>query len=130
MKSKIREFMTLKIKVMSKKIFIFMLLLACSPVNAQEKSSVVTTTLTVRGNCGECKERIENAADIKGVKVCKWDAKAQILTVTYKSDKVTLDQIKQAVLKCGHDVEGEKASDLVYNKLPGCCKFRDRKCEQ
>src|SRR5688572_12575824 len=102
----------IKINIMKKMIFI-MLLAACNLLNAQEKSSVVTTTLAVRGNCGECKERIENAADIKGVKTSKWDSKAQMLTVTYKPEKVTLDQIKQAVLKAGHDVEEEKAPDVV-----------------
>ncbi len=112
-----------------KKILFIMLFVVCHIVNAQEKSSVVTTTLTVKGNCEECKERIENAADIKGVKLAKWDAKAQILTVTYKSDKVSIEQIKQAILKCGHDVEGDKAPDMVYNKLPKCCQFRHNKCE-
>jgi periplasmic mercuric ion binding protein len=113
-----------------KKIVFIMLLAACNLANAQEKSGVVTTTLSVRGNCGECKERIENAADMKGVKVSKWDSKAQMLTVTYKPEKVTPDQIKQSVLMSGHDVGDEKAPDAAYNKLPKCCKFRDRKCEK
>lgn len=130
MKSKIREFMTLRNKVMSKKIIFIILLAACHLSNAQDKTSVVTATLLVKGNCGECKERIENAVDIKGVKVAQWDEKAQMLTVTYKPDKVTMEQVKQAVLKSGHDVGTDKASDLVYNKLPKCCQFRDHKCEE
>jgi copper chaperone CopZ len=114
-----------------KKIFLGMFLVACSLVNAQEKTNtVVTSTLTVHGNCGECKERIETSVDIKGVKASKWDSKTQILTITYRSDKVTLDQIKEAVLKSGHDLEDQKAPDLVYNKLPKCCQFRDHKCEK
>jgi mercuric ion binding protein len=114
-----------------KKIFTVMLIAACSIINAQEKASaVVTTTLAVHGNCGECKERIENAADIKGVKTSGWDSKTQLLTVTYKADKVTLDKIKEAILKAGHDVGEEKAADVAYNKLPKCCKFRDGKCEK
>lgn len=114
-----------------KKIFMIMLIVACDIMNAQDKTAVVTTTtLSVQGNCGECKERIENAADIKGVKLASWDSKTQVLTVTYKSDKVTLDQIKEAVLNAGHDVGDQKAPDMAYGKLPGCCKFRDRKCEK
>jgi copper chaperone CopZ len=113
-----------------KKIFIAMFFITCNMINAQEKSAVITATFAVRGNCGECKERIENAADIKGVKNSKWDVKTQVLTVIYKPEKVTLDQIKQAVLQCGHDIGDEKASDVVYNKLPKCCKFRDGKCEK
>ncbi len=113
-----------------KKIFIIMLIAACNFSKAQEKPAVVTTTITVHGNCGECKERIETAVDIKGVKASKWDSKAQALTVTYKTDKVTLDQIKKAILESGHDVGEEKAQDVVYNKLPKCCQFRDHKCEK
>lgn len=114
-----------------KKIFIILLFITSSLAKAQEaKPAVVTTTIAVRGNCGECKERIETAADIKGVKTSKWDSKAQMLTVTYKPEKVTLDQIKEAILKAGHDVEDQKAPDVVYNKLPKCCKFRDGKCEK
>ena len=111
-----------------KKIFIVMLFITCNLIKAQEKPAVITTTITVHGNCGECKERIENAADIKGVKNSKWDSKTQVLTVSYKPEKVALDQIKQAILQCGHDVGEEKAPDVVYNKLPKCCKFRDGKC--
>jgi copper chaperone CopZ len=112
-----------------KKIFIIMLITACNIYKAQEKTpGVVTTTLAVRGNCGECKERIENAVDIKGVKVSQWDEKSQLLTVTYKPEKVTLDQIKEAILKSGHDLEDRKAQDLTYHKLPKCCQFRDQKC--
>ena len=33
----------------------------------QAQTTVTTSTISVKGNCGECKERIENAADIKGV---------------------------------------------------------------
>lgn len=106
-----------------------MLLVACGIINAQEKSKeVVTAVFNVKGNCDECKKRIENAVDIKGVKLANWDEKAQALTVTYRADKVSEQEIKQAILKSGHDVENEKAADAVYNKLPDCCKFRDKKC--
>jgi copper chaperone CopZ len=114
-----------------KKIFIIMLIAACNIYKAQEKTQgVVTATIGVHGNCGECKERIENAVDIKGVKVSKWDEKSQVLTVTYKPEKVTIDQIKDAILKSGHDLEDKKAPDVVYNKLPKCCQFRDQKCQK
>jgi copper chaperone CopZ len=112
-----------------KKIIIVMLLLACGITNAQEKNKeVVTVTFNVKGNCGECKERIENAADIKGVKLAVWDKQTQTIKVTYRTDKVSESQIKQAILKSGHDVEDKKAPDAIYNKLPECCKFRDKKC--
>lgn len=95
-----------------------------------QTKSTETITFTVRGNCEQCKERIENAADIKGVKICTWSEKTQVATVTYAPDKITPDQIKQAIAKKGHDVGDFKAPDAVYKKLPGCCQYRDNKCEE
>jgi mercuric ion binding protein len=112
-----------------KKIASILLILISIISSAQEKQKEVkTVTFKVLGNCEECKKRIENAADIKGVKLAEWDAKAQTLKVTYRADKVSEAEIKKAILNSGHDVDGEKASDAAYNKFPECCKYRDRKC--
>lgn len=114
-----------------KRILLILLAAFMSNVQAQEKKKeVLTATYKVLGNCDECKNRIENAADIKGVKTSTWNAEAQTLTVVYRADKVSEQQIKDAVLRSGHDVEDKKASDAVYKKLPECCKFRDKKCEE
>lgn len=90
-----------------------------------QKAAIKTETISVKGNCGQCKERIENAIDIKGVKVGNWDKKTQILTVTYNSEKVTIEKIQQAITKAGHDTGNEKANDKSYQSLPECCKYRD-----
>ena len=37
-------------------------------LNINAQNTTVTQTFSVKGNCEQCKERIENAADIKGVK--------------------------------------------------------------
>lgn len=95
-----------------------------------QESTTKTLTLSVRGNCGECKERIENAADIKGVKLCTWNEKTQVATITYKSDKVSPAEIEKAILAKGHDVGSNKAEAASYNKLPSCCKYRDKSCEK
>lgn len=116
-----------------KNLLVFIMLLTFGVSNAQEAKplkKVETVTFTVKGNCEQCKNRIENAADIKGVKLAQWDEKTQQLTVTYRADKVTPEKIKEAVLKSGHDVEDRKAPDNTYNKLPDCCKFRDQKCNK
>ena len=39
----------------------------------KSQNTAITTTLLVKGNCEECKTRIENAADIKGVKFFEWN---------------------------------------------------------
>lgn len=94
------------------------------------QSTVTTATLLVKGNCGECKERIENAADIKGVKVCKWNEDTKIATITYDSKKVTFEQIEKAIAKSGHETGKVEADSSAYKNLPNCCKYKDGKCEQ
>ncbi len=110
-------------------IILFISLFIALSSTAQDKGVVKTTTIAVKGNCEECKKRIENAADIKGVKLAVWDEDAQAVTVTYKTDKVTLEQIEKAIAASGHDVGTVKSNDANYNKLPDCCKYRDKKCE-
>jgi len=101
-----------------------------SVVKLSAQSTVTTATLSVKGNCGECKERIENAADIKGVKICKWDEDTQVATITFDSKKVTLEQIEKAIAKAGHETAHEKANDTAYKGLPDCCKYKQGECKK
>lgn len=34
-----------------------------------------------------------------------------------------MDDIQKAIAKVGHDAGKHKASDEVYDRLPGCCKY-------
>lgn len=94
------------------------------------QAQVVTSTVAVKGNCEECKERIENAADIKGVKNCIWDETKQAVTITYDSKKVTLDQIEKAIAASGHETSHAKADLKAYNGLPACCKYQSGDCKK
>jgi copper chaperone CopZ len=109
-------------------IILFISLFIALNINAQDKA-IKTTTISVKGNCDQCKERIENAADIKGVKLAVWSEKTQALAVTYNTEKVTIEQIEKAIAASGHDAGAIKGTDAGYNKLPSCCKYRDKKCE-
>jgi len=52
--------------------------------NADAQSHKDTTaTLNVAGTCGQCKNRIEKAAKLTGVKSAKWDVSTLLLTVQY-----------------------------------------------
>lgn len=107
-------------------VFIVLLMISSEDVNAQNPNSkiVITDSLYVAGVCNMCKERIENAALIKGVKKVTWNKKTQYLTVIYKPSKVSLDKIEEEVLLAGHDTKDKKALDKNYNKLPDCCAYR------
>lgn len=112
------------------KTIVLTIIMMCASLGgfAQDKG-IKTATISVKGNCEDCKKRIENAADIKGVKLANWDEHAQALTVTYKADKVTLEKIEAAVAASGHDTQHTNSSSASYKKLPSCCQYRDQKCE-
>lgn len=110
-------------------ILSILIIVASCNINAQKQNnkSVVTHTVYVKGNCGQCKDRIEYAVDVKGVKYANWDKKSQVLTITYKPSVVTLEEIYHHILKAGHDVDTLHADDNAYEKLPECCKYREVK---
>ena len=92
----------------------------------QKKSTKVKTeSFEVDGVCGMCKDRIENAALIKGVKLAAWDKDKQMLKVVYKPGKVSIEDIHKAVAEAGHETRKVKANMEAYNKLPDCCKYKD-----
>ncbi len=101
----------------------------CSKSKKADKEACVakkgeTTSLEVYGSCGMCETRIEKTAlATKGVKTADWDLKTQTLKVTTDSD-VCLKTLNKNLAKAGHDTKTEKASDKVYEALPGCCKYR------
>lgn len=117
-------------QLFSKAILLGLLLIAQHNLFAQSKSGTTSTdTLTVSGNCGQCKERIQEAAYIKGVKSAEWNKKTKILTVVYNGQKTNLNQIATAISGAGHDNRLHTASDKSYKTLPGCCAYRTGTCD-
>ena len=84
----------------------------------------VTITFAVEANCGDCKNRIESALDKKGVLKAVFNLESKILTVTYDPRKLQEIQLHNMVAMVGHDTEKVKASNVVYESLPDCCKYR------
>lgn len=87
-----------------------------------------TASIKVYGNCGMCKSRIEKALKFEGVSKTDWDSKTKLLTVSFDEEKTSLKEIEKKIAGVGHDTQSLKAEDVVYNKLPGCCKY-DREVE-
>ena len=100
-------------------------------ISAQEKnlfadkknSKVDTAKFEVKGVCGMCKERIENAALIKGVKWVEWDKATDTLTVIYRVDKTKLLDVHKSIAEVGHTTDLVKCNIDAYKKLPGCCAY-------
>lgn len=99
-------------------------------IKVTAQSSIKTITLSVKGNCEQCKERIENAADIKGVKKCTWSDKTQVATIIFDTTKTTDITIEKAIAKAGHETANQTANDKSYNQLPTCCKYKQGACQK
>jgi len=83
-----------------------------------------TEKFEVAGNCGMCETRIEKAANsVDGVSSADWDKESKMLEVSIDSEKSDLHKVHLAVATVGHDTKMHKASDEVYDALPGCCKY-------
>ncbi len=111
-----------------KNLILLFSLLCTMKIMAQ--TTVKTSTISVKGNCDQCKERIENAADIKGVKNSSWSEKTKVMSVTYDSKKVSLEQIEKAIAKAGYETVNVKADKNAYNSLPSCCKYESTDCKK
>lgn len=114
-----------------KSVNIFLALIfsvASFSVNAQ-KSSTQKESVSVYGNCGMCKTRIEKAAVNAGATSAKWNDESKVLAVSFASSKTSLQDIEKAVAAVGHDTKNFTAPDEVYEKLHGCCKY-DRKATE
>ena len=106
-----------------KKIFLLSLFIFSISVNGQNQKNK-KSNFEVIGNCEICKKRIEKAAlSLKGVKMATWDIPSNILSVTYNSNKILLDQIQSSISNVGHDTPLFKAPDDVYNELPMGCIY-------
>ena len=108
---------------MMKKILLLSLFIVSISVNGQNQKNK-KSNFEVIGNCEICKKRIEKAAlSLKGVKMATWDIPSNILSVTYNSNKILLDQIQSSIANVGHDTPLFKAPDNVYDQLPLCCIY-------
>jgi Cu(I)/Ag(I) efflux system membrane fusion protein len=88
-------------------------------------NGVTKETIKVSGACGMCKTRIETAAkSVKGVATASWNQSTGILEYTFNGTVAKTD-VSNAIIKVGHDTEFGKTQDVVYNKLPTCCKYRN-----
>ncbi|WP_422360547.1 heavy-metal-associated domain-containing protein [Reichenbachiella sp.] len=112
----------------SYKNIISILILMVLPVlaNAQKKDkSIATCEFTVQGVCKMCKERIEEAALIKGVKMTEWDKTTGVFKAVYRKDKISEMEIHEAIAAVGHTTDQVTATDEAYGKLPDCCQYND-----
>lgn len=95
-------------------------------VKTDVADGISTSTFKVWGNCGMCKKTIESSLKTDGVKEADWNTETKIMTVSYDSTVITLDQIHKKIVASGYDTQNYKSTDSTYSNLHECCKY-DRK---
>ncbi len=108
---------------MNFKYFIVIAFILSSITSYSQKKNYKTEKFTVAGNCGQCKDRIENTLKKLGVYTANWNEETQMLTVSFDSIKLSKANIQKILSAAGHDSKGFTAPANAYNKLPGCCKY-------
>lgn len=94
-----------------------------TPSNTEIINGVMTSTFTVWGNCEMCKETIEGSLKVDGVITSNWNQDTKMISVSYDSSKVSLDEIQKKIAAAGYDNEKYKANDDAYKSLPECCQY-------
>lgn len=104
---------------------LMMTMIAALAIAGAAQAKTVKTTFAVGGACEMCKARIEKTASaVPGVVSAKWSKSTKKLALVYDNKKTTPAKVQKALAAVGHDAGKVKASNAVYNKLPGCCKYR------
>ena len=109
---------------MKKIVAILLMMISFVTVAQEKKSKNKKAEFKVNGNCEMCEKRIEKAAfSVKGVKSADWHVDHHDIHLIYDENKCSLEDIKKAIAKAGHDTEDIKATDEDYNNLHGCCQY-------
>lgn len=108
---------------MKKMIILFVVAFIANGASAQELKKVEEVKIQTSAKCGDCKERIEGALNyVSGVQFAELDNDTKIVTVRYKTKKVSLEKIKAEIAAVGYDADDVKAVEASVEKLPACCK--------
>jgi len=94
-----------------------------SSATTETVNGATTSTFKVWGNCEMCKETIEGSLKVAGISKADWNVDSKIMTVTYDSTKITLDQIEKNIAGVGYDTEKYKGDDKAYHELAECCQY-------
>jgi cation transport ATPase len=95
-----------------------------SKVNLEAKESKIDTLkVQTSAVCKMCKERLEHdMAFEKGVKAVELNMDDKVLTIVYRNDKTTEEELKKAITEIGYDADDMVANQKSHDKLPACCQ--------
>ncbi|MBI2257459.1 MAG: heavy-metal-associated domain-containing protein [Flavobacteriia bacterium] len=106
-------------------LLLLMMVFSTMTLFSQEKDQNKKQTAIIKtsAECDMCKERIESKLNYtKGVSFAELDFKSKELTVKFKTDKITLEEIKKILSELGYDADDVKANPEAAKLLPTCCQ--------
>lgn len=87
------------------------------------QKAIETVDIQTSAVCDMCKETIEKQlAFTKGVTAAQLNVKTGIVTVSFKSNKTNIDDIRTAINEVGYDADDSPAAKEAYENLHSCCK--------
>jgi len=101
----------------------FMICVYACGSNKSDVTANANATFKTWGNCEMCKETIEGSLKVSGIANVDWNKDTKMMTVSFDSTKITLDQIEKDVASVGYDNEKYKGDDKAYASLPECCQY-------
>ena len=110
---------------MKNKGFILLIaLLAWVTVSATKQTSKAQTiTFITTAVCDQCKERIEEKLNYtKGVVFAELNLENKMLTVKFKPEIITEQQIKEVLANIGYSSDTVVRNREAYLALPKCCQ--------
>lgn len=102
---------------------VLMLLIFSCSMSKNTDTNKETVSIQTNAECGMCKEKIEGKLNYeKGIVFAELDVPSKVLTVKYKKEHISLDQIRIIISELGYDADDVKANKNAQNNLPACCK--------
>ena len=95
--------------------------------NLSQPNKIKKIKFQVNGVCEMCKNRIETALDVKGIRLADWNIKTKFCRVKFNSEVISENDIYKLISRAGHDTPIYKASDEDYNNLYHCCHYVRKK---
>ena len=107
-----------------KQVFILCTLFVFAITAQAQQKAVVTVKISIPTIQGQlCKERLEQFLKYEeGVAKATIDIRKKIITITYHTERTTIENLKTQIANQGFDADDIKANPESYNKLPTACK--------
>lgn len=108
-----------------KKHMVLIALFASTTLFAQNKSKkVARAKIQTSAVCEMCENLIvhKTLAFERGIKYAEMDVSSGVLSVRYRQDKTSLEQLRRVISDLGYSADSVEADSSAYEKLHFCCK--------